>query len=182
MLMTREGSSALAPARSSGSSSWVVKKTPLTLVSRTLSKPSSEYSSMGSPQLAPALLTSMSTRCTCLATPSRSTSQPWRLDRSAGTETHVPNWLRSAAVASQASALRAEMYTVAPACSRPRATISPIPREPPVTTATAGLGGGRRRRRWGWVDEALGDHERLGAVGRPVVAGLQRQPLIAGLL
>ena len=37
--------------------------------------------------------------------------------------------------AAQASALRELMYTRAPASSRPRAIMSPMPRLPPVTTA-----------------------------------------------
>src|SRR5690348_10791206 len=41
----------------------------------------------------------------------------------------------SSAASAQASALRELMYTRAPACSRPRAIMSPMPRLPPVTTA-----------------------------------------------
>ena len=58
--------------------------------------------------------------------------------------------------ASQTSALRDEMYTLAPASTKPRAIINPMPRLPPVTSAVlpsmenrsvmaARLGGDRRR-------------------------------------
>src|SRR3954453_12585070 len=56
-------------------------------------------------------------------------------ERSAGTEMHVPTLESSAATSSQTSALRLEMYTLAPASTKPRAIISPIPRLPPVTRA-----------------------------------------------
>src|SRR6185436_21130082 len=49
---------------------------------------------------------------------------------------HVPCDESSAATRSQTSALREEMYTFAPASTKPRAIMSPIPREPPVTSVT----------------------------------------------
>ena len=39
------------------------------------------------------------------------------------------------ATRSHTSALRDEMYTLAPASTKPRAIIRPMPRDPPVTTA-----------------------------------------------
>jgi hypothetical protein len=47
-----------------------------------------------------------------------------------------PLFESAAATSSQASRLRDEMYTRAPASTKPRAILSPIPLEPPVTTAT----------------------------------------------
>jgi len=47
----------------------------------------------------------------------------------------VPILESSAATSSQTSALRDEMYTLAPASTNPRAIISPMPRLPPVTSA-----------------------------------------------
>ena len=54
-----------------------------------------------------------------------------------GIDTHLPGpmSLSSAAVSSQASALRAVMYTSAPADTKPSAIMRPMPRLPPVTTA-----------------------------------------------
>ena len=49
---------------------------------------------------------------------------------------HWPDPESSSATALQTSALREEMYVFAPASTNPRAIIRPIPREPPVTTAT----------------------------------------------
>ena len=50
---------------------------------------------------------------------------------------HSPNSDSSAAVASQASFLRAVMYTRQPCAHQPAvAIIAPMPRDPPVTTAT----------------------------------------------
>ena len=47
----------------------------------------------------------------------------------------VPFLESSAATCSQTSALRDEMYTVAPASTKPSAIIRPMPRLPPVTSA-----------------------------------------------
>ena len=47
----------------------------------------------------------------------------------------LPDSDSSAATSSQTSALRDEMYTFAPASTKPRAIIRPMPRDPPVTTA-----------------------------------------------
>ncbi len=59
-MITRAGSSAVAPAFSWGSSAWVSMNGALTLMSITLSKPISGNSPSGAPHAAPALLTRMS--------------------------------------------------------------------------------------------------------------------------
>ena len=52
---------------------------------------------------------------------------------------HVPDADSSFAAASHASAFRADTYTFAPPSTNPRAIISPMPRDPPVTTTTLPL-------------------------------------------
>ena len=47
----------------------------------------------------------------------------------------MPFFESSAATSAQASALRDEMYTAAPASTNPSAIIRPMPRVPPVTSA-----------------------------------------------
>jgi len=112
----RAGSSAVAAARSRGSSFWVRKKTPLTFVSITLSHPSSGNSSMGAPQVAPALFTRMSRRDSRPASASARAVTPSRLETSAGRATQSPpySFARALAVASQAAALR-ELIPARPA-------------------------------------------------------------------
>src|SRR5687767_11261050 len=62
---------------------------------------------------------------------------PARVARSAGLDVHVAPYssLRPASVAWQTSAFRELITTSAPLARKPAAIISPIPREPPVTTA-----------------------------------------------
>ena len=79
------------------------KNTPLTLVSITLSQPTSGNSSSGAPHDAPALFTSTSS---CDSAPSKVLTNeliPSSCDRSAGIETHVPPYslLNRSAVASR---------------------------------------------------------------------------------
>ena len=111
MLITRAGLGPAAAWRNSGSSFWVRKKTPLTLVSITLSQPTSGNCSIGAPQAAPALLTRMSSLGSSLASRAARLSTPSMRDRSAGSAMQVPphSWLMRLAVASQTSALRDEM-------------------------------------------------------------------------
>src|SRR5271168_852295 len=90
---------------------------------------------MGAPQVAPALLTRMSSASTRAAISSARRRHSGSLDRSAGIPMHVPLAVSSAATSATASALRDEMYTVAPASTKPSAIILPIPRVPPVTSA-----------------------------------------------
>src|SRR5580698_4962099 len=126
--MTRAGSSALAAFSSSGWSSRVRKKIDLTLVSITLSHPASEYSAIGAPHAAPALLTRTFRRCSRAKTSAASAAQPAAVETSPGIDSHPSSF----AAASHAVFLRADTYTLAPDSTKPRAIIIPIPREPPV--------------------------------------------------
>src|SRR5882672_7965709 len=89
-------------------------KTALTLVASTLSHASSGYSSSGAPHVAPALLTRMCSFDSRSAIAAASRSLPALVERSAGMEIHGPIAPSCSAAASQTSALRDEMYTVAP--------------------------------------------------------------------
>src|SRR5215470_705723 len=135
MLMTRAGSSGVPAASSSGKNARVKKNGAFRLRSTTLSQAAAGNSSIGAPQVAPALLASM------FKAGSRWPISPARrrhsasVDRSAGMAMIFPYRVSSRSAAAQASALRELMYTRAPASSSPRAIISPIPRLPPVTTA-----------------------------------------------
>src|SRR5580658_1443310 len=135
-LITRAGSSAVPAASSSGRNARVRKNGVLRFRSRTLSQAEAGNSASGAPQVAPALLTRMWTRSSDRPTSSASRRHSSSRDRSAGTDSATPYWDSSATAASPASALRELMYTEAPACSSPRAIIKPIPRPPPLTTAT----------------------------------------------
>src|SRR5271167_4846511 len=108
---------------------------PVTLVLSTFSKPSGGKSSIGAAQVAPALLTRMSRRGDHSRTSAASARAPSALDTSAAIAWTSPNAESCSAVACSGSALREEMQTRAPATSSPRAIISPIPRDPPVTRA-----------------------------------------------
>src|SRR5271165_6752028 len=135
MLITREGSRADAAARSAGSSATVRLKMPSTFVCRTFSQPFSGNSSSGAPQVAPALLTRMSrVGNRSRVSVASSTAAPGS-DTSPGIASHSPSSASSRAAALTSSCLREETITLAPASTRPRAIISPIPREPPVTRA-----------------------------------------------
>lgn len=61
-------------------------------------------------------------------------ARPSSVERSAGMAVQVPCSESSAAVASQASALRDDTITVAPPATNPPAIMRPIPRVPPVIT------------------------------------------------
>src|SRR4051794_26700861 len=78
----------------------------------------------------------MCSSSSCSPTSAASARQASSVDRSAWTKRTVPNAESSARACSPSSGLRALRYTRAPACSSPRAIISPMPRVPPVTTAT----------------------------------------------
>ena len=136
MLITRAGSSWVPAASSSGTKNLVRWKTPLTLRASTRSKAASSKSASGVPQVAPALLTRMS-RVEPSWSPSRrpagDTRPRWR--GRPGCRCRCP-WPRARPPpASTTSALRDEMYTVAPASTKPSAIILPMPRVPPVTRA-----------------------------------------------
>ena len=90
MLITRAGAPSAAALRSRGRSFWVRKKTPLTLVSITLSQPTSGKDSMGAPQAAPALFTRMSSLSSFAARRAARDSMPLICERSAGREMQVP--------------------------------------------------------------------------------------------
>src|SRR5580700_8666373 len=135
-LITRAGSSAVPAASSSGRNARVRKNGVLRFRSRTLSQAEAGNSASGAPQVAPALLTRMWTRSSDRPTSSASRRHSSSRDRSAGTDSATPYWDSSATAACPASARRELMYTEAPACSSPRAIIRPIPRPPPLMTAT----------------------------------------------
>src|SRR5262249_4448917 len=127
------------PARSIGRHARVKWKMAFTLSASTLSHAASGYSATGAPQLAPALLTRMSSRDSRAATAAASASQPARVTQAPGAQKHVPMADSYAATRSHTSFFRDETYTFAPASTYPRAIISPMPREPPVTRATLPL-------------------------------------------
>src|SRR5690349_21176381 len=109
MLMMRAGSLSLAALRSCGSSSRVRWNGALTLTDHSLSNAESGYSSIGAPQVAPALLMSTFSAGSRSAMADASVAQPASSDTSTGSEMHSPFSDSSAAVASQTSALRAVM-------------------------------------------------------------------------
>src|SRR5271165_374005 len=138
MLMTRAGSFGSAAARSAGSSAIVRSNTPCTFVRRTFSHPLGGNSSSGAPHPAPALLTRMSSSSKRSLVARASSAAPSGVEMSPGIAWQSPICASAAAAALTSSALREETITRAPACTRPRAIISPIPREPPVTSAVLG--------------------------------------------
>src|SRR5579871_1791885 len=135
MLMIRAGSSSVPAASSSGRNALVRKNGVFRLRSTTLSQAAAGYSASGAPQVAPALLTRTLTARSRSPTSAASRRHSRSADRSAGMAWTAPYADSSFAASAQASALRELMYTRAPACSRPRAIMSPMPRLPPVTTA-----------------------------------------------
>ena len=117
-LMTRAGSS-WVPARASASTNaWTSQNGDLRLRSITLSHAESGKVANGSPQVAPALLTRMSSRSVSARTSSARRRHSSCRDRSAGIARTSPNGASSAAACVQAAALRELMTTRAPACSR----------------------------------------------------------------
>ena len=90
ILITRAGLAPCPAARSRGSSFCVKKNTPLTLVSITLSQPTSGNWSSGAPQEAPALFTKISSLASRWASWAARLSTPARVDRSAGKAMHSP--------------------------------------------------------------------------------------------
>src|SRR3954449_247477 len=135
-LTTRAGSSSVPASSSIGRKARGRKNGALRLRSSTLSQPDSGKSCSGAPQVAPALLTSTCTWSSSFPTSVASRRHSSSVARSACTKCTVPSAASSFRAASPSSALRALMYTRAPARSSPRAIIRPIPRVPPVTTAT----------------------------------------------
>src|SRR5262245_30342160 len=113
--MTRAGSATIAAFYNNERQAQVRWKITFTLSANTLSQTSSKYATMKPTQFAPALFTKMSnftSRCpNAYARP----SQPACVPQSADSEMQVPSFESSAAAASQTSALRDEMYTLAPA-------------------------------------------------------------------
>ena len=99
----------VAAALSSGVSAWVRKKGVFMFRSATLSQPLSGNSAYGAPQAAPALFTRMSRLGSCCWYAATRALMPSSVDTSAGSDTQGPMADSSLAVASQASALRAEM-------------------------------------------------------------------------
>ena len=123
---------------------WIVKNTPFTFKSMTLSHPffSSTFSN-SEPHVAPALANRISTWSVCFLTSSTSLSISLTLELSAGTlmafapGARLGSALSAATASSHALVLRDVMNTFEqPAWSRPDAACSPRPREPPDTTAT----------------------------------------------
>ena len=108
MLITLASAPLAAPAFSMPCSAWVRKKGDFMFRSTTLSQPTSGNSSKGAPQAAPALLTRMSSFCSRSFSAATRPAMPAIFDTSAGRLKQGPMADSSAAVASQASALRAE--------------------------------------------------------------------------
>ncbi len=105
-LITRAGSAGLAAASSRGSSARVRWNSAFTFSASTLSQAASGYSSMGAPQLAPALFTRMCRAGSRSPSASASSLAADSLERSAGSAWHVPSFESSAATSWQTSALR----------------------------------------------------------------------------
>jgi hypothetical protein len=135
MLMTLAGSSAVPARRNPGSSSCTIQNGDFRFRSSTRSHASAGKVSSGSPQVAPALLTRMSSAPEWARTSAARRAHSDRRDRSAATPRTGPNSASAVTAASTASALRELITTEAPACSSPRAIIIPIPLVPPVTRA-----------------------------------------------
>ena len=134
MLMTRAGSSAEPAARSNGRRNFVVWNTPCTFRSSTRFHEASSCSSRGTPQVAPALLTSTSMVSWRSATHSPNRRHPCSLERSDVVPVAVPNSQSSSTVACTAGSLRDVTITSAPLAAKPRAIMAPMPLVPPVTT------------------------------------------------
>ena len=64
---------------------------------------------------------------------------PMQLSQSEGNAVQSPNADNAASVSRSSASLRAVIYVFTPFSTKPRAIIAPIPREPPVTTATLPL-------------------------------------------
>src|SRR5690606_21536392 len=96
-LMIRDGLSGLAATRNRGNNACVRANTDVTLSPRTLSNPEAGNSSTGAPQIAPALLTSTSTRSKVRVTNSVRSAIPSAVLRSAGCATTSPTPDSSAA-------------------------------------------------------------------------------------
>src|SRR5512134_63863 len=101
----------------------------------TLSHASGGCSSAGAPQVAPALLTRMSTwpRRAIDSSARRATCDG--SEESAAIQLAEPSFDSRSTAASSSSALRADTTTRAPISMNPSAICSPSPREPPVTSA-----------------------------------------------
>lgn len=126
--------SRMPPARST---SRVTVKTLVRLVAMTSSHSSSAMSAVTPPPLRPALLTRTSIvpyRSTAAATKA-ATSGPERTSQ-ARPSASSRSARSSLTVEAMLSALRAPMKTAWPWAPRSRATASPIPLVPPVTSAT----------------------------------------------
>src|SRR5207244_9254997 len=91
--------------------------------------------SSGAPQAVPALFTRMSSCSKRSRVAWARAAAPSGVETSAATASQSPSSASSFALASSSPRLREEMITRAPARSRPVAIMSPIPREPPVTSA-----------------------------------------------
>ena len=140
MLMTFARLDAEAAARSCGASACVRKNGVFMLRSTVLSQPLSGNSSKSAPHAAPALFTKMSSFGSRCAISFASAAMPSWVETSPWIEMHSPYIESSFAAASHCAALRAVMYTRVHPCSRKPCTImAPIPRDPPVTSATLPL-------------------------------------------
>src|SRR5258707_5197275 len=111
MLITLEGFTAVAAARSGEASDLVRKKGVLRLRLTTLSQPLSGNSSKSAPHAAPALLTRISSFGSRFLISDASISMPAMVEMSIGSAMHSPPYSAdsSLAVASHGPALRAVM-------------------------------------------------------------------------
>ena len=116
--------------------SWLSRNRLRILRFMTLSHASTGWSSVGAPQVAPALLTRMSMwpKTSCAVDASRATFSSFR-QSPAKMSARIPLLSRCAFAASSSSALRADKNTRAPISPSASAICRPRPREPPVINA-----------------------------------------------
>src|SRR5437763_8022450 len=115
---------------------WLSRNSERTFRFITLSHASIGWSSVGAPQVAPALFTRMSTRPSLLIVSSASRLTSSSLELSAAIHSALmPRPARCAWAFSRSGALREEITTRAPCSPSASAICSPRPREPPVIRA-----------------------------------------------
>ena len=126
------------PAASmSGTAAWTHVKVPVRLTAMILSHFSAVISSRGSKDSTPALVTSMPIGPSSERTNAKAASTDSRSATSTSTlRTRAPPPRSSVAAASAPAPFRSMMATSWPSATNRRATPSPIPEAPPVTTAT----------------------------------------------
>src|SRR5512132_1239162 len=122
-----------------GSTAFIIVKKPNTLSRNCRSRISSVVLSTVPRKCVPALLTRMSMRSNVCSTVSMNFLTAFSSVTSVGTPSTRPFFDNSATAASSCAALRLQIATAQPSSRSTCATALPIPREPPVTTATLPL-------------------------------------------